>query len=390
MDITKLVARVKAILANPKSEWPAVAAEPDTIKGLYLGYIMILAAIPPVFAFIKTSLIGYGAFGVHFRTGIGAGIGSLIVAWILALIGVYVVALIVNALATAFGGQANQIQALKVVAYSYTASWIAGIGNIIPWIGWLIMIAGLIYSIYLLYLGLPETMHCPREKSAGYTAVTIICSIIVYIIIGVIVGSIFGIGMFNHPMAGTDNGGSAQVSFDKNSTLGKLQAFGQQMEKAEKSGATSVVALSPDQLKAFVPAQLNGLQRSNLSASRSGIAGLQTSEATADYADKSGHNLHLEITDTGSAKAMLVLGKLAGNVEQQSDHGYARTWHQDGNLMQEEWDNQNHSGEYSTTVADRFAVKVQGNPDSMDDLKRAVASVDLKGLAALKDQGVGK
>lgn len=243
MDITKLVARARAILVSPKSEWPIIAAEPDTINGLYLGYIMILAAIPPVFAFIKNSLIGYSVFGIHARIGIGAGIGSLIVGWILALIGVYVVALIVNALAGAFGGQPNQIQALKAVAYAYTAGWIAGIGHIIPWIGWLIMLAGLIYGIYLLYLGLPETMHCPKEKSAGYTAVTIICSIIVYIIIGVIVGGIFGVGMFNHHVAGSSTSGSAQVTFDQNGTLGKLQALGQQMQKARKSG--TIAAATP-------------------------------------------------------------------------------------------------------------------------------------------------
>ncbi|MGH8124646.1 MAG: Yip1 family protein [Rhodanobacteraceae bacterium] len=389
MDITKLVARVKAVLADPKSEWPVIAADPDTISGLYLGYIMILAAIPPVFAFIKNSLIGYSVFGTHFRVGIGAGIGSLIVGWILALIGVYVVALIVNALARAFGGQPSQVQALKAVAYAYTAGWIAGIGNIIPWIGWLIMIVGFIYSIYLLYLGLSETMHCPKEKSAGYTAVTIICSIIVYIVIGVIVSGIFGFGMFSHHVAGTSDGGSAQVSFDKHSTMGKLQALAQQMEKSEKSGA-SVAAIGPDQLKSFVPEQVNGLKRTNLSASRSGIQGLATSEATADYSDDSGHALHLEITDMGSAKGMLAFGNLVDSTEKQTDHGYAKTWHQNGNLVQEEWDSQSHSGKYSTTVADRFAVGVRGNAGSIDDLRHAVASVDLKGLAALKGQGIGR
>jgi hypothetical protein len=198
MDFSMLVARVKAILLSPKTEWPLIATEPATIQGLYFRYIMILAAIPAVFGFIENSLIGHTWYGVTFRIGIGAGLGGMIVQWILALIGVYVVAFIVNALAGTFGAVANQVQALKAVAYANTAIWVAGIAAIIPWIGWLIILLGAIYTIYLLYLGLPATMYCPPGKAVPYTAATIICAIIVYIIIGLIVSSITGVGLGGH------------------------------------------------------------------------------------------------------------------------------------------------------------------------------------------------
>lgn len=416
VDFNKLVERVKAILTAPKAEWPVIAEEQATVKSLYLGYIMLLAAVPPVFGFIEYSLIGRSFLGVHVRIGIGAGIGSMIVGWILALIGVYVVAWIIKALAHTFGGQPDQVQALKAIAYAYTASWVAGIGNVIPWIGWLIIIAGGIYSIYLLYLGLPHTMKCPPEKAAGYTAVTIVCSIIVYIIIGAITAGITGVGMFNHaPVTASSN--SDTVTFDKDSTLGKLQALSERMQaagkaaqatnKSDAAGSTAGVtagaalsalagsktpieALTADQLKAFLPDQLDGLKRTSLSASRSGLKGMQTSEAEADYGAESGNHLHLEITDLGGASGMMAFARLAGSSESQTDHGYQKKYQQDGNLVEEKWDSRKHTGEYSTTVADRFSVMVSGKADSIDALKRAVASIDLTGLAALKDQGVGK
>src|SRR3546814_18930124 len=83
----------------------------------------------------------------------------------------YVVALIINALAPTFGGRKDQLQAVKVIGYAWTAAWVAGIAAIVPWPGWLVVLAGGIYSIYLLYLGLPHTMKCPPEKAAGYTVV---------------------------------------------------------------------------------------------------------------------------------------------------------------------------------------------------------------------------
>ena len=74
MDINKMIARVKAILLTPKTEWPVIAAEPATVPDLYKNWIAILAAIPPVAGFIKGSIIGTSFLGVTYRAGMGAGI----------------------------------------------------------------------------------------------------------------------------------------------------------------------------------------------------------------------------------------------------------------------------------------------------------------------------
>ncbi|HET6632147.1 MAG TPA: Yip1 family protein [Rhodanobacteraceae bacterium] len=414
MDFNRLIARVKAILANPKTEWSVIAAEPATVKSLYLGYIMILAAIPAVFGFIENSLIGHSMLGVHIRFGIGMGIGSMVLGWVLALVGVYVVALIVNALANTFGGQPDQTQALKTVAYAYTASWVAGIGNIIPWIGWLIILAGAIYTIYLLYLGLPHTMKCPPERATGYTVVTIIAAIVVFIVIGIIVAGVTGVGFGHNPSLSQAGGSGATVTFDKGSTLGKLDAFSKRMEAANKAAEAAgksgdgaqagaafgaamgalagskapVEALATDQLKAFAPQTLNGMPRTSLAASRNAALGMQTAEVKADYGDQTGRHLRLTITDLGGASGVMGLAHLAGESEKQTDTGYEKTYQQDGSMVHEEWDSRSKRGTFSTTIADRFTVELTGRADSMDDLKHAVASVDLQGLAALKDHGI--
>src|SRR3546814_19336026 len=103
MDTAKLVERVKSILLSPKSEWPVIAAEPATVKGLYTGYFMILAAIPAVFGFIKGSLIGHSLFGVTVTTSILSGLVAMVFSYVLSLVMLYVVALIINALAPTFG-----------------------------------------------------------------------------------------------------------------------------------------------------------------------------------------------------------------------------------------------------------------------------------------------
>jgi hypothetical protein len=196
MDFGRITERIKAILTTPRTEWPVAAAEPATVGSLYSNYILIVAALPAIAQFIKGSLIGVGGFGVIIRTPIGMGLVGMVLHYLLTLVVVYVVALIVNALAPTFGGQKDQVQALKTIAYAWTAGWIGGIFVIIPWLGWLIALAGVIYGIYLLYLGLPYTMKCPPEKAGGYTAVSVIIAIVLSWIVTLIVGGVIGTAVY--------------------------------------------------------------------------------------------------------------------------------------------------------------------------------------------------
>lgn len=417
MDSGKIIERVKGILTTPKTEWPIAAAEPATVSSLYAGYIAIIVALPTIAGFIKSSLIGTSMFGITVRTPVGMGIVGMLVHYALTLALVYVMALIVNALAPSFGGQKDMVQALKAVAYAWTASWIAGIAVIVPWLGWLIAIAGAVYAIYLLYLGLPYTMKCPPEKAGGYTAVSIIIAIVLSWIVALIVGGVIGTAAMSGAAMGrlhvTGSQGDS-VTVDGNSALGKLAAMGQRAEQASKEldaaqksgdsaaqsaamgkmmGAVSgsngpVEALAPDQIKAFLPESLGNLKRTSTSAQRNNAMGMQISEATAEY---SGDNqrITLEVTDTGGARGFMAMAAaMAPEEEKETDHGYEKTYTADGNMIHEAWDTQSKSGEYSVVLGKRFTVKANGNVDSIDQLKQAVTSVDMSKLESLKDTGV--
>lgn len=417
MDLGRAIARAKAILASPRTEWPVAAAEPASIGGLYTTYIVWIAALPAIAGFIKSSLIGTGFMGVHVRTPIGAGIGGMVLQYLLSLALAYVMALVINALAGTFNGQKDMVQALKTVAYSWTASWIAGIAVIIPWLGWLIAIAGAIYGIYLLYLGLPFTMKCPPEKAGGYTALAVIVAIVLSWIVGLIVAGVIGTAAYTGAaMTGTHLGSTSDnVTVDPNSALGKLAAMGEraeqaskEMDAAQKSGDSAaqqaamnkmmgaamgndgdVQALSTEQVKAFLPDTLLGLKRTSSSAQRSNAMGMQVTEAHAEYGDGNGRTLTLEVTDTGTAKGLMAMaGAMAPEEERSTDHGYEKTYTVDGRLTHEAWDDQSKSGEYSVVVGQRFTVKANGNAGNIDELKQAVASVDLGKLEAMREAGV--
>jgi Yip1 domain len=194
MDFAKLIERAKNICLSPRAEWQKIAAESATTGSLFTGYAMILAAIPAICGFIGMTMIGMSMpFVGTVRTGVGAGLVQLIVGYVLGLLGVFILSLIINALAPTFDGQKDPVAALKVAVYSYTPSWLAGILMIVPLLGILVLIAA-IYGIYLLYLGLPVLMKSPAEKSVGYTALIVVCAIVLGIIMSVIIGAVAGTG----------------------------------------------------------------------------------------------------------------------------------------------------------------------------------------------------
>ena len=111
-----LIQRVQDILLKPKDTWPAIAQEPASIGSIYNSYVIYLAAIPAIATFIGLSLVGVGGFGFGLRIPIVAGLVNMVVGYVLSLVMVFLLTLIVDALAPTFGGTKNQVAALKVVA----------------------------------------------------------------------------------------------------------------------------------------------------------------------------------------------------------------------------------------------------------------------------------
>jgi len=407
-----IIERAKAILTSPRSEWPVIAAEPATVAGLYTGYIMWLAAIPAVFGFIKGSLIGHSMFGISVSTPVLAGLLGMVLGYVLGLVVLYVVAMIVNALAPTFGGRKDQVQALKAVGYAWTAAWVAGIGVVLPWVGWLVALAGGIYSIWLLYLGLPHTMKSAPEKSLAYTAVTVVCAIVLAWIIGLVVAGVTGVGaMAAGAMAGA---GGSHVSVEPGSRLGQLAEMGRRMEEAGRQveaarasgdadaegralgammGALAgggvdgepVESIAPDQLRALLPEKLGGLERKSVSASRSGAMGMQMSEASAEYASADGsRRVSVQITDMAAVSGMMAMaGAFGVDQSSETEDGYERTYTRDGRLVNEEWNSRSGHGKYSSTVANRFQVEARGQAGGIDELREIVGGIDRQ-LAALQ------
>jgi hypothetical protein len=169
-----LVQRVRAILVTPKLEWRMIAGEPSDTRWLFANYVAILAAIPALCGLIGWILVGLP---------LGTSILIALVRYVLSFVAVYLVALIIDALAPTFDGEKNFENALKLAVYSATPFWLAGVFLLIPRLEFL-RILGL-YGIYLLWLGLPPLMRAPQQKSTAYTGAIVGCIIVIGVIVAI-------------------------------------------------------------------------------------------------------------------------------------------------------------------------------------------------------------
>ena len=412
-----VVERVKNICLAPSTEWPVIAAEPATAGGLVGGYAAPLIAIGAIAGFIGGSIIGGMILG---RTPFVAGITAACFIFVLQLVGVFVLSLIINALAPTFGGQKDSIQALKVAVYSYTPAWVAGILQIVPLLGLLAILGGL-YGLYLLYLGLPPLMKAPQDKAVGYTVVVVVCAIVLSVVTSAVVATVgfagaVGSGLVGRGVRGGD-GTSSEVQFDKDSRLGKLQELGKAMEKsnkemeaAQKSGDTGAAAsaamnslgalfgggkkidpLEIDQIKAFIPDTFAGLAKEGTGrAEKNGMGGLMVSKAEARYSNGSSKTASLEITDSGGASGLMGLASWAAvQSSKEDENGSEKTTRVNGRMVHEK---RSRSGdnEYSVLLGERFMVTATSRNLTADDLRAAVSALALGKLESMKDVGVQK
>lgn len=207
MPLSRLIERIKNLILAPKLEWQVIAPEPTSIARLYTGYIIPLAAFAAVISFLHLSLLGVSVplAGVV-REPVAAGLKSAIYAFGFGLLGTFLVALFIDALAPMFAGARDRRQALKVTAYSFTPAWLSSILALSPVLPTLLQWVALFYGIYVLYLGLPVLMGSPPQRALGYTATVVAGTLLLgFVLLGLTVG-------LGHFGGGTGNLGSSPAA----------------------------------------------------------------------------------------------------------------------------------------------------------------------------------
>jgi len=159
-----MLSRAYGLFSKPQQEWEQIRDEETNIAHILIGYVAPLAAIPPVCDLIGSALFA-GILGADF----GDAIVRAIVYWIVSIALVFLLGLLINALAPTFDAEANEISAQKVAAYSLTPAFLSGVFSLWPPLWWLSLFA-LAAMVFLMYRGLPILLRAPEDRALAFAA----------------------------------------------------------------------------------------------------------------------------------------------------------------------------------------------------------------------------
>jgi hypothetical protein len=445
-----LIERIKNILLSPRTEWPVIEPESTPVGQLVTGYVLPLAAFAVVMSFVHMAVIGISLpFGGSIRTPMLPALSYSLFALVAGVIGVCIIAFIVNTLAPRFGGTRDTRQAFKVAAYSLTPAWVGVVFSLLPSFGTLLQFVAGCYGIYTLYLGLPVLMRSNRERAGSYTASVVVITVLLGILLGVVsaavgVGRVGAMGAFGAATSdeqdaaaanaaasviggalGTDEKGKAGLA----SALSTLAKAGQQMDAEAKARAASASSdavqgsgvqggagsAETDAAKAAgglltalggalgggrhvepvdfhtlakaLPETLPGMTREDMKGSGKEALGVKGTQASAIYRAADAR-IEIEIADaSGVAGLMDLATSLVANETSESSTGYERTSKVGGRVVHEKYDSTTKHAELDVIVAKRFTIGLSGDGVEMSTLEHALAAVDVGALEAMKDAG---
>jgi hypothetical protein len=391
-----LIERAKGMVLAPAQTWPVVAAEPATPAQIYKDWLLVLAAIPAVCSFVGLSLIGLGAFGL--RDSLPVGLVGMVLRYLVTLLTVFVMALVVDALAPGFGGTRDRVAALKLIAYGSTASFVAGVFALLPLLGSLVMLAAAVYSLYVIYLGLPVLMKCPQDKAPGYLAVIVLAGIVV----GVLLSALMAPFMAHVAMRGGDAAftirtpdGEVRVDADAAQRMaGRLDAARKSGDPASAGKALgdmmgalaggSGTAIAATTLKSYLPETLGGLRRESSESSGSQAIGIASSVAKASYVDGE-RRARVTISDLGGLGGLASVATWAGmTMDKETDEGTEKVWKDGARTVHEEYRKDGSRGEVTVILANGVIVETAGEHVDAATLKSLAAAIDLGALEALR------
>lgn len=378
-DTAGLVERAKAITLQPDATWPKIAAEQTSSGDILTRYALPLAAIGPIASFIGGQLFGISMLFATIKPGLMGGLTMAVTSFVMSLVALVILTFIADFLAPNFGGQSNRAQAFKLVAYSMTPGWVAAGLGIIPSLSMIAALIGL-YGLFLFYKGTTPLMKVPQEKAGMFTAVAVVCAIVLNIITATVIGTVTGALGVGVSSFASGSGDKVEVNIPGVGKIdsGKMEQATKGLEDLANGKAPKPVDLAA--LQALLPGAIGAYQRTSIEST--GVGGIG---ATAEAAYKSGDKtIRVKIIDLGGIGAVAgVLGGIGVEQNREDANGYERTRTVDGKIQTEKWNTKRSSGSYGTQVAGRFMVEADGEAGSIDELKAIVAGIDAGKLEAL-------
>ncbi|MEI2265254.1 Yip1 family protein [Erwinia sp. CGal63] len=188
---------VWGLLAHPDREMRDIRQENETVSHHYTHHVLLMALIPVICAFIGTTQLGwdFGAQRTVQLTLINA-FALAILFYALILGGVAVMGRVIHWMARDYPQRPSLQRCTVFAGYVATPLFISGLVALYPLV-WLCVFVGalaLVYTGYLLYLGIPMFLNIDREEGLRFSGSTLAIGVLVFEVLMALTVILWGYG----------------------------------------------------------------------------------------------------------------------------------------------------------------------------------------------------
>ncbi len=188
---------VWGLLAHPDREMRDIKQENETVSHHYTHHVLLMALIPVVCAFIGTTQLGWD-FGAQrtVQLSMVSGVGLAILFYALILAGVAVMGRVIYWMARDYPQRPSLQRCTVFAGYVATPLFLSGLVALYPLV-WLCLFVGtiaLVYTGYLLYVGIPMFLNIDREESLRFSGSTLAIGILVLEVLMALTVVLWGYG----------------------------------------------------------------------------------------------------------------------------------------------------------------------------------------------------
>lgn len=170
------------LLSHPNREMHEIRRENETVSHHYTHHVLIMAAIPVICAFIGTTQIGWNfGDGTFVQLSMFTGFYLGVLFYALMLGGVAVMGRVIWWMARNYPIRPSLARCMVFAGYVATPLFLSGIVALYPLV-WLCVIVGaaaLLYTGYLLYVGIPEFLSINKEEGISFSSSTLAIGVLV-------------------------------------------------------------------------------------------------------------------------------------------------------------------------------------------------------------------
>lgn len=181
-----MIGKAIGIMFQPGKTWQQIAEMSDSQLKPYVLYPAILAIIPAVAWYYGTSQIGWTITGkepVKFTSESAMGIAILF--YLAQIAAIWAVGFFVHWMADTYGAESSASKGLAIAGLCSTPILLYGLLGFYPlfWLDFIVGLAAVSHSVYLLYLGIPIVMRIPEERGFLFASAVVAVGLVMAVII---------------------------------------------------------------------------------------------------------------------------------------------------------------------------------------------------------------